>query len=949
MDFLRTLFKGGEINLNKDIEKKENLNEIVNENVNENKNKNENKNENLNKIVNENVNENKNKNLNKNKNEKKENNNEVNEITKNVNEINKGINKVENKNSLPVEEIKNMNEEIKNINKKNNSNIPLIKDIHVNKDRLFDEIGILDPEGKNINPLTGEAYKNLYIDIENRPASYAGYAENPKGGWSKLPTYKERKKVIETLYKNQCILLTAGTGSGKTVLTPKFLLHVLNYQGKIAITIPRKVPTKGAAIYAAKTLDVVLGEQVGYSVKGDKKSSSKTKLLYTTDGTILAKLNGFDPLLEEFDSLIIDEAHERNPNIDQILLLIKKVLRARPKFKLVIMSATINPETFINYYKEFNIKYIELPQGSYFPVEPIFLKTPINNLRDNQINGKVYIEKAAEIIWKEIIEPEKEGDILVLIPSPGEGVQICQGIDNYIKRAKKNKEIKPFCITLEAASGRRKFGEGTQQNYAIGTKDYKNLNSTYTRRIITASEVAESSVTFDGDPINFVIDTGLANINKYYPLTEIDALEKRYIAKANQMQRRGRTGRKGPGICYNLFTEKEYENFLDYPIPKIVNESCEEIVLNLLSKPFITHVDLPFIYPKKISNVETETESLNSYLSKLITQIPVENVVTAIKRLFLIKAISITGKKGFITNLGKIISGFSRDSISPEKATAIIHSYNYKCSDEVINIMALLTSVEDRFDKIFTSFKSKVKNKNSKEFKEEKEHYDKTLKKLSSSYGDHISLYKIMKTYKEKNYFIKRERGREVLESKGIGEGTEWAKNNFVNAKKLKKAIDISKDLKRPFAKAISQYKRENPDKSYIYRDTEPVIHDKIEDNIMQAITEGFIGNIAQKVGRNYTSCFPIEKSVAQIDRASLFNNVSVKPSTGLYNSLIGIFGSKKFQVFSKVPTKVVSTLRNDNKTILKLCKKERPSSHSKFKKFKSSKKKYSKKRFRRS
>ena len=149
---------------------------------------------------------------------KEENNNteantDVDEITKNVNEINKGINKVENKNSLPVEEIKNMNEEIKNINKKNNSNIPLIKDIHVNKDRLFDEIGILDPEGKNINPLTGEAYKNLYIDIENRPASYAGYAEK---SWTKLPTYKERKKVIETLYKNQCVLLTAGTGSGKT-------------------------------------------------------------------------------------------------------------------------------------------------------------------------------------------------------------------------------------------------------------------------------------------------------------------------------------------------------------------------------------------------------------------------------------------------------------------------------------------------------------------------------------------------------------------------------------------------------------------------------------------------------------------------------------------------------------------------------------------------------------
>ena len=930
MDFLRTLFKGGKINLNKDIEKTVNSYENKLNNKEENNTTEEN-----NKEVKEenNTTEENNKEVKEENNTTEENNKEVKEITKNINEINKGINKEENKNSLSVEEIKNMNEDIKNINKKNNSNIPLIKDIHVNKDRLFDEIGILDPEGKNINPLTGESYKNLYTEIEDRPATYAEYAENPKGGWTKLPTYKERKKVIETLYNNQCVLLTAGTGSGKTVLTPKFLLHLLNYQGKIAITVPRRVPTIGAAVYAAKTLDVVLGEQVGYSVMGNKKLSSKTKLLYTTDGTILAKLNGFDPLLEEFDALIIDEAHERNPNIDQILLLIKKVLKARPEFKLIIMSATINPEIFINYYKEFDMKYIELPQGSYFPVEPIFLKNPINLVKNNQITNKLYIEKAAEIIWKEIIEPEKEGDILVLIPSPGEGQKICQGIDTYIKNAKKEKEIKPFCITLDAASGRRNFGEGTQQNYAIGTKDYKNLNSTYTRRIITASEVAESSVTFDGDPINFVIDTGLANINKYYPLTEINALEKRYIAKANQMQRRGRTGRKAPGICYTLFTEKEYENFLDYPVPKIVNENCEEIVLNLLSKPFITHIDLPFTYPKKTSKKETETESLNSYLSKLITQIPVENVITAIKRLFLIKAIRITRKEGFITEFGKMITKFSRDSISPEKAAAIIQSYNYRCSNEVINIMALLTSVEDRFDKIFVPFKSKVKDRKSNKFKEEKNHYDKTLKKLSSPYGDHISLYKIMKTYKEKNYVVSRERGREVLESKGTGEGTMWARDNFINARKLKQAIDLSKNLKRPFAISVSQYKRENPDKSYIYRDTEPFIHDKIEDNIMQSITEGFIGNIAQKTGRMYTSCFPIEKSVAQIDRTSLFNNSSVKPSTCLYNSLIGIFGAKKFQVFSKIPIKVISSLREDNKTILKKCKKEKFSYKKSFKK----------------
>ena len=465
---------------------------------------------------------------------------DINQIKNKVNNINNNVaskninNNDASKNKEVETNIKEINEQIEEINQNNNTNIPLIKNTHVNKNKLMEPIGILDPEGKEPNPLTREPYQNLYTEAATFPNTYVGYANF----WSKFPTYTFREKIINMLYDNQCVLVTAGTGAGKTVLVPKFLLHVLNYQGKIAITIPRTAPTQTAADYAAKTLDVPMGEQVGYSYKGAKVMSTNTKLLYITDGTILAKLNGTDPNLDEFDALVIDEAHERNANMDQILLLVKRVLKNRPEFKLVIMSATIDPKLFMDYYKDFGIKHIDLPAKPNFPVEEIFLPKgkEVNILKDGQVMNKEYLNKTAEIIFKEIILPRKVGDVLAIIPSPGEGADICRFIENFIKdEMRKNPDFKskPFCITFSSGSGKKTFRNATEKNYAVGNKNYKNLDEGYTRRIIMASEVAESSITFEGDTINFVVDTGLANINKYYPDTEVEALEKKYIAKAS--------------------------------------------------------------------------------------------------------------------------------------------------------------------------------------------------------------------------------------------------------------------------------------------------------------------------------------------------------------------------------------------------------------------------------
>ena len=171
---------------------------------------------------------------------------------------------------------------------------------------IMNNIGILDPAGINDNPLTGKPYSQQYKDLAKI--------------WSTFPAYDKATEIIDSIKNNQVILITSGTGSGKTVLLPKYVLHTFDYKGKIAVTLPKQIIAQSSAEFAAKTLDVTIGKEVGYKFKGsDKKSLNKnTNLLFATDGTIVAKLLN-DPYLLEYNAIIIDEAHERSLNIDFLL------------------------------------------------------------------------------------------------------------------------------------------------------------------------------------------------------------------------------------------------------------------------------------------------------------------------------------------------------------------------------------------------------------------------------------------------------------------------------------------------------------------------------------------------------------------------------------------------------------------------------------------------------
>jgi len=411
-------------------------------------------------------------------------------------------------------------------------------------DKDYWKTGIFDPDGINPNPLNSKPYSSQYKSLSKF--------------WSNLPAYKMGKHIVETILSNDVVLIKSMTGSGKTVLLPPFSLHANNYKGRIIITLPKKIITKKAAEFAAKILDVELGEQVGYQFRGENLKSSKTILLYSTDGSVIAMCKS-DPMLRSIDIIIIDEAHERKVNIDLLLYLLKNAIVLRKQqnlkpLKLIIMSATINEELFKSYYSEFKFEWLELAGTPNHPINSIYLESSLKP------NSNEYIQKGKEIIGQIIININEkknpdyiEGDILFFVCSVSE----CDSLAEELGK------IYPDCFTMGLYSG----FDPELEPYISNPEKFKELNPNFKRRLFVSTNVAESSLTIDG--IVYVIDSGLEISVKFNPDTNTNVMTKNFITQAQMTQRKGRAGRTRPGVCFHLYTPKEQESAPKFPESEI--------------------------------------------------------------------------------------------------------------------------------------------------------------------------------------------------------------------------------------------------------------------------------------------------------------------------------------------------------------------------------------------
>lgn len=575
----------------------------------------------------------------------------------------------------------------------------------------MENIGILDVDGINKNPLTDNEYSDEYKKLSQI--------------WSKYPAYEKANEIINAINKNQIILITSGTGSGKTVLLPKFCLHVFNYKSKIAVTLPKQIIAKSAAEFAAKTLDVKLGHEVGYKYKGSEKSglSDKTKLLFATDGTIVSKLMQ-DPMLKEFDAILIDEAHERKVQTDFLLYLLKQVCSNRPEFKLIIMSATVNTEIFKNYFLKFKFKHFDVGGKTNYPIESIFL--------DKALDGKPesYLNKGYQII-NEIIKSDKDGDILFFVTSINETFDMCKKItDDTIYCVEVFAGMKP--LNQELAQDENLYKEKTNKN----------------RKLVIATNVAESSLTISN--IKFVIDSGYELSSYYDPVKRCKVLERKLITHAQAVQRMGRSGRTSSGTCYHLYTKSDFDSMSFYPLPNIKVSDISGECLRLLNLPHIQTIT-------ELKNV------LNDFIEPP-SDIYVNDATTILMQLGLTN-------KNILTEMGKLIADMK---LEPIEGVAIYNSYKLNCSKEVISIFCMINAIKNNINELFTvPLIKETESKNN--FLTEK--FKNAKKSLMSKKGDHISLLKIFNHYlkikKDEDklnewsykYFIKKDVLRKALNS----------------------------------------------------------------------------------------------------------------------------------------------------------------------------------------
>jgi HrpA-like RNA helicase len=667
-------------------------------------------------------------------------------------------------------------------------------DSNIANDIDLDKVGILDPKGEFPNPLTNEEYSDRYRELG--------------AIWSKFPAYADAEKIIQDIKDHQVTLVVSGTGSGKTVLFPKYVLHSFGYDAKIAITLPKKMIAKSAAEFAAETLDVNVGGPVGYQYRGSKSStkSADTKLLYCTDGTLVARLIN-DPLLSEFNAVLVDEAHERKVNIDLLLYLLRNVLKNRPEFKVVIMSATIDQEIFKSYYSDFTFKVVEIGGKTNYPIESIFLD------ERPELKGKKYLEKGVQII-KELIDKIKadtntESDatgILFFVTSVSETQDICDIIQNF--DAESN-----VCISVYSGMDPMQEKLATDQDYFV--QEIGDENSKI--KLVIATNVAESSLTIEG--MKYVIDSGLELTSSYDGVNRVSILEKKLITHAQAKQRMGRTGRTGPGTCYHLYTKEDFESNMErFPIPAIRSESITSEILRLLTMPMI-------------DNVDQLKEVLNDFIEPPDPQ-TVESDLVYLRKLGMIEDSKLTELGAAIPELqlepeeGKTMIMAYRLFVTRE-ALAIIMLMN-ECKHSVSNLYTLpLDILEEREEDTKGDYRKKVQWL-TKKFEKAKSEYD-------NRYGDLIGLLKVFHRYEEL-----READRKEKTTASRKKLNDWMYENFLKEKTLSRAYESYLRMKRRIRPTLSKLQDET---SLMPKVEEEILEANATFRILSSFMYGFSEN----------------------------------------------------------------------------------------------------------
>jgi ATP-dependent helicase HrpA len=390
-----------------------------------------------------------------------------------------------------------------------------------------------------------------------------------------LPVAQRREDILAALQAHQVVIICGETGSGKTTQLPKLCLEAgSGRRGLIGHTQPRRIAARTVAARIAEELQQPLGASIGFKVRFTDRTSKDTLVKLMTDGILLAELRD-DPDLTAYDTLIIDEAHERSLNIDFLLGVLQRLRHRRPDLRLVITSATIETSRFAEFFADANGKPAPVLEvsGRAWPVETRYRALATDDDDDLDPGVTAGVLRAVEEIRSEPGEVGR-GDILVFLPGEREIRDTAEALEGAVGG---RMEVMPLYSRLSWEDQQKVFKRGGRQ------------------RVVLATNVAETSLTVPG--IRSVIDVGTARISRYSARAKIQRLPVEPVSQASANQRRGRCGRVGPGLCVRLYDEDNFNLRDAYTAPEVLRTNLASVILQMETLRLGTPQDFPFIDP----------------------------------------------------------------------------------------------------------------------------------------------------------------------------------------------------------------------------------------------------------------------------------------------------------------------------------------------------------------
>ncbi|KAF9003094.1 P-loop containing nucleoside triphosphate hydrolase protein [Cyathus striatus] len=579
----------------------------------------------------------------------------------------------------------------------------------------------------------------------------------------KLPVFAQMDDFLKIFNENQIIVMVGETGSGKTTQIPQFVAYsdLPHTKGKmVACTQPRRVAAMSVAKRVADEMDVELGRQVGYSIRfEDMTESGTTFLKYMTDGMLLREAMN-DPKLERYSTIILDEAHERTLATDILMGLLKKIAGERRDLKIIIMSATLDAVKFQKYFSlrsDAAAPLFKVP-GRTHPVEVFYTQEPEPDYVEAAIRTVLMIHRA-----------EEPGDILLFLTGEEEIEDACRKIkleaDDLLNQDPDS--VGPLiCIPLYSS-----LPPQQQQRIFDAAPPGRSPDSPPGRKVVVSTNIAETSLTIDG--IVYVVDPGFSKQKVYNPRIRVESLLVSPISKASAQQRAGRAGRTRPGKCFRLYTEKDFMSELEEQThPEILRSNLSNTVLELVKLGIKDLVKFDYVDAPAPETLMRALELLN-YLAAL-------------------------DDDGNLTPLGAIMAEFPLD---PQLAKMLIVSPEFKCSNEILTITAML-SVPNIW----------IRPNN------QRREADAAKALFTVPDGDHLTLLNVYNQYAQNKH------------------DKNWAWTNYLSARALQQADNVRSQLQR----TMERYEVE-----LVSLSDEKRLYQKVR----EALVCGFFMQVAHKEG----------------------------------------------------------------------------------------------------